>query len=183
MTLNDAGGPCLAIWRCGVAASTTDLHCIPRRPMTSRFSLVFWLTDQPHLLAPTVHPARKRPHQIPETSRADSLRPPPLARVSQYLRSGVNGWLTVTLQLNAKIGTLNRAEYDRVRLATDAFRTSSKEARFVLERHMASHNCYTPFQPQGAIGDRVVSCYCAAGGRLAASCTCVRPRSLFCLLR
>jgi hypothetical protein len=87
--------------------STWVLLSVGREPTPQAYSergALFYnaLTDQPHLLAPTGHPACKRPHQIPETSRADSLRPPPLARVSQYLRSGVNGWLTVTLQLLRK---------------------------------------------------------------------------------
>ena len=39
----------------------------------------------------------------PEASRGDSLRPPCLARVSHYLRSGVHRWLTEIVQLLAKM--------------------------------------------------------------------------------
>jgi hypothetical protein len=55
--------------------------------------------------------------------------------------SATEAYMDSVTVLWAKIGTLNRADYDRIRLATERLRTKSEAARLGLELHMDTHNC------------------------------------------
>jgi DNA-binding Lrp family transcriptional regulator len=43
--------------------------------------------------------------------------------------------------LQRKIGTSPKTEYDRLQRATDEARLKSEQARLALERHVAAHGC------------------------------------------
>jgi len=43
--------------------------------------------------------------------------------------------------LSARIGVIDRAEYDRLRQATENYRMKSEQARLSLDSHAGSHGC------------------------------------------
>jgi hypothetical protein len=44
-------------------------------------------------------------------------------------------------ELNRKMGTSPKSEYDRLQRASDEARVKSEQARLALEQHVADHGC------------------------------------------
>jgi len=50
-------------------------------------------------------------------------------------------FLEAVRQLQRDMGTSTKAEYERLRLASDEARVGSERARLALEQHVAAHQC------------------------------------------
>lgn len=66
-------------------------------------------------------------------------------------------------ELNRKMGTSPKSEYDRLQRASDEARIKSEQARLALEQHVADHGCSIE-KPRPACQRRTSS---LAPGRLA----------------
>jgi len=62
-------------------------------------------------------------------------------RLAREYEFAPNGSAAAVTELQQKIGTPSKAEYDRLSHAADAARARSEQARLVLEQHIAAHRC------------------------------------------
>lgn len=60
--------------------------------------------------------------------------------MSEYETTAKKFSETVT-ELQRKMGTSTKPEYERLNRATDEARLKSEQARLALEQHIAAHNC------------------------------------------
>jgi hypothetical protein len=63
------------------------------------------------------------------------------ARLAQDYEAATAKFSEAVRQLQRKIGTSTRPEYDRLQRISDEARVKSEQARLALEQHMAAHDC------------------------------------------
>jgi hypothetical protein len=62
-------------------------------------------------------------------------------RLAQEYETAAAKFAEAVRELQRKIGTSTRREYERLQRASDAARVKSEQARLSFEQHMASHDC------------------------------------------
>ena len=62
-------------------------------------------------------------------------------RLAQEYAAATEKFAEMVVQIQQKIGTSTRTEYERLRRVADEARVKSEHARLALEQHMAAHNC------------------------------------------
>jgi hypothetical protein len=60
--------------------------------------------------------------------------------VAEY-KTATNKFAATVTDLQRKMGTSPKADYDRLQRVTDEARVKSEQARLALEQHVASHGC------------------------------------------
>jgi hypothetical protein len=63
------------------------------------------------------------------------------SRLAQDYDSETAKFADAVRQLQRRIGTSTRAQYDRLQRISDEARLKSEQARLTLEQHMAAHDC------------------------------------------
>lgn len=63
------------------------------------------------------------------------------ARLVGEYETATGRFSAAVTELQRKMGTSPKAEYDRLQRVSDEARVKSEQARLVLERHTAAHGC------------------------------------------
>jgi hypothetical protein len=63
------------------------------------------------------------------------------ARLARDYDAATTKFSEAVSQLQQKLGTSSRAEYENLQRVSDEARAKSEQARLALERHMAVHDC------------------------------------------
>ncbi len=63
------------------------------------------------------------------------------ARLASKYQATSQKYADAVAQLNKKMGTSAKTEYERLSGAADEARVKSEQARLALEQHIAAHNC------------------------------------------
>ena len=71
----------------------------------------------------------------------DSLECDEKVRLLNGYRLGAQEFLTSITELQNRLGTVPKREYERLRRVTETNRMKSEQARLELERHLADHGC------------------------------------------
>jgi hypothetical protein len=63
------------------------------------------------------------------------------ARLASEYQATAQRYADVVADLNRKMGTSAKTEYERLSRAADEARVKSEQARLAFEQHIADHNC------------------------------------------
>jgi hypothetical protein len=66
---------------------------------------------------------------------------PEKERLAAEFEAATNRFAAGVSDLNRKMGTSSKAEYERLQRAADEARVKSEQARLALEQHTATHQC------------------------------------------
>lgn len=83
-----------------------------------------------------------RPHFRPEQRKARHLMScAEKERLVQDYEATTTKFAEAVREIQMRIGTSTRSEYERLQRASDEARVRSEQARLALEQHVAAHKC------------------------------------------